>query len=166
MLLLPNGDARRLSKAWTLGGLRHRFHPARTAISADSLPFPFSEADEEPEAESHSIRSLASTLRVRQARWRTNRPLPSPSTAPGLGRDRSQLRSPGIGVVTTENSSFAKLLPSIYCANAGTVHFPAVRIRGSSARRRSYAPIACPLGLAMTPTPRGSHRTPHPVAPC
>jgi hypothetical protein len=65
MLFLPNGDARMLSKTWCLSGLRRPFHRARTTISADSLPFQFSEADEEPESDPDSSRRLASKLEGR-----------------------------------------------------------------------------------------------------
>lgn len=84
------------------------------------LPFPVIrchfgslKADEEPESDSDSIRWPAPERRVRPARWRTNRPLALPSTTPGLRCDRSQLRSPRVGVGTRENSSFANHLPYI-----------------------------------------------------
>jgi hypothetical protein len=166
MLLLPNGDARKLSKAWSLSGLRRPSHSARTAISADSLPFQFSEADEEPQSDSDSIRWLASELRVGPPRWRTNRPLGPPSTTPGLCCDRSQLRSPRVGVGTLENSSFANLLRSIYRANAGAVRFPArinpglhfTRQRGGQFGR-SLSEVSRSAGDHLNPCSNGTNGT-------
>ena len=48
-------------------------------------------------------------------------------------------------VISFDNSSFANLLPSIYHANAGTVRFPGVAVRGYSSRRMGYAAKSCPL---------------------
>jgi hypothetical protein len=47
---------------------------------------------------------------------------------------------------------------SIYRANAGAVRFPGAATRGSSTRRRSYAPIPCPLPSAMIRAPARPHR--------
>jgi hypothetical protein len=57
------------------------------------------------------------------------------------------------GPRTTENSSFANVLPLYLARHAGSVRFPAVLMCGSSVRRRSYAPISCALGWAMVRTP-------------
>ena len=68
------------------------------------------------------------------------------------GSGRAESGSPGVGLGTLENSSFAHFLPSIIPRNVGAVRFPAVLDGGSSARRWSYAPISCPLGWAMIRT--------------
>ncbi len=92
----------------------------------------------------------------------------APSDMASASRTTGAYSRSQMGVAWPSSSDIIVRQPSalyIYCANAGSVRFPAVLASGKSAWRRSYAPISCPLRFSTIRTPSRSHRRAYQAAP-